>query len=126
MPTVGWWKIILFRPIQLLFIIDGNLLHIYAGAKRCSREEELVNCGGGKGNVGGEEHAKILLGRSSLNRCVHPKSDWQKGVSTRVVFLAKPNLRHLRVFDNIAYVHVPNEKRRKLDAKLEKCILVGY
>ena len=32
----------------------------------------------------------------------------------------------LRVFDSIAYVHVPKEKRRKLDAKAEKCILVGY
>ena len=36
------------------------------------------------------------------------------------------NLRHLRVFGSIAYVHVPKEKRRKLDAKAKKCILVGY
>ena len=41
-------------------------------------------------------------------------------------FGTKPNLRHLRVFGSIAYVHVPKEKRRKLDAKAEKCILVGY
>ena len=41
-------------------------------------------------------------------------------------FEKKPNLGHLRVFDNIAYVHVPKEKRRKLDAKAEKCILVGH
>ena len=41
-------------------------------------------------------------------------------------FGTKPNLRHLRVFGSIAYVHVPREKRRKLDAKAEKCILVGY
>ena len=33
---------------------------------------------------------------------------------------------HLRVFSSIAYVHVPREKQRKLDAKTEKCILVGY
>ena len=32
----------------------------------------------------------------------------------------------LRVFGNIAYVHVPKEKQRKLDAKVEKCIVVGY
>ena len=32
----------------------------------------------------------------------------------------------MRVFDNIAYVHVPKEKRRTLDAKAEKCILVSY
>ena len=41
-------------------------------------------------------------------------------------FEKKPNLAHLRVFDNIAYVHVPKEKRRKLDCKAEKCILVFY
>ena len=41
-------------------------------------------------------------------------------------FGKKPNLAHLRVFGNIAYVHVPKEKRRKLDAQTEKCILVDY
>ena len=41
-------------------------------------------------------------------------------------FGTKPNLRHLRVFGSITYVHVPKEKQRKLDAKAEKCILVGY
>ena len=30
------------------------------------------------------------------------------------------------MFGSIAYVHVPREKWRKLDAKDEKCILVGY
>ena len=30
------------------------------------------------------------------------------------------------LFGSIAYVHVPKEKQRKLDAKAEKCILVGY
>ena len=38
----------------------------------------------------------------------------------------KPNLVHLGVFGSIAYVHVPDEKRKRLDAKAEKCILVGY
>lgn len=32
----------------------------------------------------------------------------------------KPNISHLRVFGSIAYVHVPNEKRNKLDDKSEK------
>jgi hypothetical protein len=41
-------------------------------------------------------------------------------------FGTKPNLRHLRVFGSITYVHIPKEKRRKLDAKAKKCILVGY
>ena len=29
-------------------------------------------------------------------------------------------------FGTIAYVHIPNEKQQKLDAKSEKCILVEY
>ena len=37
----------------------------------------------------------------------------------------KPDLAHLKVFGCIAYVHVPDELRRKLDPKAEKCILVG-
>ena len=70
-----------------------------------------------------------------------PKFYWAEAVRTAVYiqnrigdkvsahelyFGTKPNLRHLRVFGSIAYVHVPKEKRRKLDAKAEKCILVGY
>ena len=41
-------------------------------------------------------------------------------------FKKKPNLAHLRVFGSIAYVQVPKEKWRKLDAKTKKCILLGY
>ena len=33
---------------------------------------------------------------------------------------------HLKVFGCEAFVHVPKEKRRKLDNKAEKCIFVGY
>jgi hypothetical protein len=38
----------------------------------------------------------------------------------------KPNVSHLRMFSCIAYVHVPNEKRSKLDPKAEKCIFIRY
>ena len=38
----------------------------------------------------------------------------------------KPDLSNLRVFGCIAYDHVPDEKRRKLQPKAEKCIFVGY
>eukprot|EP00253_Pinus_taeda_P018968 PITA_18968 len=37
----------------------------------------------------------------------------------------KPSLSHLRVFGCDAYVHVPMEKRTKLDSKSEKCIFIG-
>eukprot|EP00253_Pinus_taeda_P001900 PITA_01900 len=37
----------------------------------------------------------------------------------------KPSLSHLKVFGCDAYVHVPKEKRTKLDNKYEKCIFIG-
>ena len=38
----------------------------------------------------------------------------------------KPDVSHLKVFGCIAYVHVPDELRTKLDPKAKKCIFVGY
>src|SRR5256714_1962961 len=38
----------------------------------------------------------------------------------------KPNLSHLRIIGSTAYVHVPKEKRIKLDTHTHKGILIGY
>ncbi|MBY3556030.1 DDE-type integrase/transposase/recombinase, partial [Modestobacter lapidis] len=38
----------------------------------------------------------------------------------------KPRMAHVRVFGCDAYMHVPKEKRTKLDLKSEKCKFVGY
>jgi hypothetical protein len=38
----------------------------------------------------------------------------------------KPNVNHLRVFGCSAYIHVPKDKRKKLDPKAKKCIFLGY
>ena len=38
----------------------------------------------------------------------------------------KHNLTHLKVFGCIAYVHVLNELRTKLDPKAKKCVFIGY
>ena len=38
----------------------------------------------------------------------------------------KPSLSHLSVFGCDAYVHVPKEKRTKLDNKYERCIFIVY
>ncbi|UYV74741.1 hypothetical protein LAZ67_12000762 [Cordylochernes scorpioides] len=40
--------------------------------------------------------------------------------------IKKTAVDHLRIFGTECFVHVPDEKRRKLDAKSEKGILVGY
>ena len=38
----------------------------------------------------------------------------------------KHSVSHMKVFGCVAYAHVPDELRRKLDSKGEKCIFVGY
>ncbi|KAK3040236.1 hypothetical protein RJ639_028948 [Escallonia herrerae] len=38
----------------------------------------------------------------------------------------KPSVSHLRIFGSIAYAHVSNEKRSKLDDKSERYVFIGY
>ena len=38
----------------------------------------------------------------------------------------KPNLQHLRIYGSIAWVHVHDERRTKLQPKSKKCVFVGY
>ena len=71
----------------------------------------------------------IDAARAMLEEKSMPKFYWAEAVRTVVYiqnrigdkvsahelyFGRKPNLRHLRIFGSIAYVHVPDEKRRKL------------
>ncbi len=49
------------------------------------------------------------------------------GMTPKEKFIGKKlDISHLKVFGCITYVHVPNEKRSKLDPKAEKCIFIGY
>ena len=66
---------------------------------------------------------RAMLGEKSLPKFYRIGD---KVSAHELYFGTKPNLRHLRVFSSIAYVHVLKEKGRKLDAKAEKCIFVGY
>lgn len=38
----------------------------------------------------------------------------------------KPDVKHLRVFGCVAHTHVPQDDRKKLDAKSKQCIFLGY
>ena len=38
----------------------------------------------------------------------------------------KLDLSHLKVFGCLAYVHIPDELRSKLDPKAKKCVFIGY
>jgi hypothetical protein len=74
-----------------------------------------------------------------------PKELWGEAVSTATYILnrcptkrlngttpeeawsgSKPNVEHLKVFGSIAYKHVPDQLRKKLDDKSETMILIGY
>ena len=59
-----------------------------------------------------------------MNRCtisgVHEVTPYEK------YYGKKPDLSHVRIFDSLAFMHIPDEKRQKLDPKSEKCILIGY
>jgi hypothetical protein len=87
--------------------------------------------------------AKIT--RAMLNEKNLPNYFWAEAIATIVYIMnrtptvvvhgmtfeekftgKKTNVSHLRVFGCIAYVHVPNEKRSKLDPKAEKCIFIRY
>ena len=39
--------------------------------------------------------------------------------------IEKPSLSHLRMIGCIAWVHIPKEKRKKLDERSQKCYLIG-
>ena len=62
----------------------------------------------------------VYLTNRSPTRSVHEKTP-QEAWSGR-----KPGISHLKVFGSIAYTHVPDEKRTKLDDKSEKYVFVGY
>ncbi|KAD4585342.1 hypothetical protein E3N88_22943 [Mikania micrantha] len=38
----------------------------------------------------------------------------------------KPSVNHLRVFGSLAFVHIPDQKRSKLEDKSARCIFIGY
>jgi hypothetical protein len=38
----------------------------------------------------------------------------------------KPDVSHLKVFGCITYMHVLDEKRSKVNPKVEKCIFIEY
>ena len=65
------------------------------------------------------ETARYLVNRS-------PSSALEDKTPHEVWTGKKPSLSRLRVFGCDAYVHIPKEKRTKLDSKYERHILIGY
>ena len=65
-------------------------------------------------------HTAVYL----MNRCT--TSGVQEVTPHEKYYGRKPDLSHTRILDSIAYVHIIDEKRQKLDPNSDKCILVAY
>ena len=59
-----------------------------------------------------------------MNRC--PIKNVKKKVPQEAWTGMNHSVSHLKVFSCVAYAHVPDELRRKIDKKGQKCIFVGY
>ena len=59
------------------------------------------------------------------NRCLSRSIDDGKS-PVEIWTTKKPLLANLKVFGYHAYVHIPKEKRSKLDAKAVLCRFLGY
>ena len=83
--------------------------------------------------------------RSMLSHAQMPNEFWAEAVNTSVyvrnrspttalngitpyecLLKKKPDVSNLRVFGCVTYVHIPENQRKKLDAKSRKSIFVGY
>jgi hypothetical protein len=63
--------------------------------------------------------ANYIVNRTPTNalKNITPEEAWTK---------IKPYVSHFCVFGSIAWAHIPYEKRKALQPKIEKCIFVGY
>ena len=68
----------------------------------------------------GEELTQVLWAEAVRTAVYIQNLIGEKVSVHELYFGTKPNLRHLRVFGSMAYMHVPKEKWRKLDAKAER------
>ncbi|XP_074369126.1 uncharacterized protein LOC141709860 [Apium graveolens] len=64
------------------------------------------------------------LGVYLLNHC--PVKSVRNKTPNKAWSGRKPSVGHFRIFGCISYAHVPDQKRKKLDDKGDKCIFTGY
>ena len=91
-----------------------------------------------------KNHTILNMVQSLLIRSCIPKSFWPEAVNWSIHILnrcpilvvqnmtpeeawsrRKPAVDHFRIFGCVAYAHIPNQKRKKLDDKGEKCSFLG-
>ncbi|KAL4568926.1 hypothetical protein LXL04_024547 [Taraxacum kok-saghyz] len=102
---------------------------LHSATKRGGRTEEL-NCNKDGGDLDfSQKHAKNVLGRATcwsfyvLNRSVTKAV--QDMTPTEAWCGLKPIVEHFRIWGCLAHVHIPKEKRTKLENKSVMCVLTG-
>ena len=65
----------------------------------------------------------VMCATYLLNRSL---SSTNKVTPFEIWYHRKPDVSHLRVFGSVAYAHVPDALRKKLDPKAVECRMVGY
>ena len=64
-------------------------------------------------------HAAVYIMNRTPTAAIHGMTPEEKFTGK------KPDLSHLKVFGCLAYVHIPDELRSKLDPKAKKCVFLG-
>ena len=69
-------------------------------------------------------------GEAIATACYLQNRSYSKSIPSKTLYEVrtgnKPDISHLRVFGCRAYVHIPDEKRKKLEPKSMKCLFIGY
>ena len=69
-----------------------------------------------------EEGSRVVV---YVHNCT-PHRVLENKTPEEVFFEKKPEVNHLRIFECLVYIHIPKEKRTKLDSSGKKGIFVGY
>jgi transposase InsO family protein/ribonuclease HI len=79
------------------------------------------------------QHAKLpqFLWGEALNTACYlynrsPHSSLDGKTPYEAIMGVKPDIKHLRVFGTLCFLHIPKDKRGKFDARSIPCIFVGY
>ncbi|KAK9131203.1 hypothetical protein Sjap_011690 [Stephania japonica] len=127
-------------PIKVLRTDRGGEYNSHAFADFCAQhgiKRQLTTAYTPQQNGVCERKNRTIMNmvRSLLTTSGIPKNFWPEAVNWSIHILnrsptlavsgRKPVVDHFQIFGCIAYAHVPDEKRRKLDNKGEKCIFLG-